>query len=254
MKGTSRVFTLLLAALLAFSALPMGSAFAQTPTDTVGPVTSLVAVAPVPVLLNGDATLTATVDDTTTGASLIKVAEYSLNGGAWLPMTAVDGAYDAVLENVTVTFEVKQAGLNQVCVRGTDVAEAVGEPVCVSFAPQYVFSGFFPPVKMGQVNNVNAPRTIPLKWKLRDADGKAVSARGSFVAVKSYVVDCTTLVGDPTTAVVEKGPGKSGLKYHGKGSWSFNWKTVKDYRGTCRALFVEFSGGQKSPEVVFRFK
>jgi len=254
MRKTSRFFHLVMLAILVLALLPVQSAFAQTPADSVGPVTSGVSLTPAVVELNDMVTLTALVDDTATGASLIKLAEYSLNNAAWMPMLAVDGNYDGVMENVTASFKVTLAGQNQVCVRGTDVADAVGAPVCASVAAQYVFKGFFSPIKMGKDNKVNAPRTIPIKWNLKDGRGKAISDKSSFVALKSYAVDCTTLVGDPTTAVVEKGPGKSGLKYHGKGSWSYNWKTVKEYRGTCRVMFVEFKDGQQSPMVLFLFK
>jgi hypothetical protein len=108
---------------------------------------------------------------------------------------------------------------------------------------------------MGGANKANAPQTIPVKWKLSlTSNGAAVNAPASFVALKSYAVDCTTLAGDISTAVVEKGPGKTGLKSLGKGKWQFNWKTPKTYRSTCRMMFVLFSDGLMSPQVLFRFK
>ena len=249
-----KVFSTLLVVILACAMLPTSSVLAQAPVlDTAGPVTSLVTVTPAIVLLNGQAVVTATVDDTTTGGSLILSAEYSLDNVNWVKMTAVDGAFDTATENVTATFKASTIGAGQVCVRGTDVVPNVGEAVCASFTTQYVFKGFKPPVRMGVANKANAGQAIPLKWMLTDAKGKIIKDKASFVAVKSYQVDCTSLAGDVTTAVIENGPGKSGLKLTG-GYWHFNWKTPKAYAGTCRKMFVAFQGGQMSPEVLFVFK
>lgn len=226
-----------------------------TVQDTVGPLTSNVAVTPVPVLLNTMATVTATVDETTTGGALIKSAEYSLNGGAFLPMAAVTPPFDAIMENVTASFKATKIGPNTVCVRGTDALNNVGTPVCADFRVEYVFKGFFPPVRMGVVNKANAPQAIPLKWQLLDGNGKPILSKASFVGVETYQVDCNTLVGDPSTAVLERSPGKSGLIAQGKtGFWHFNWKTVKSYRHSCRAMMVLFNSGQTSPVVVFSFR
>ena len=72
--------------------------------DATGPITSAVAVTPPTIGSGGSATVTANVDDTTTGGSLIESAEFSVDGGPWTPMAAVDGAFDEMVENVTATL------------------------------------------------------------------------------------------------------------------------------------------------------
>lgn len=72
--------------------------------DHAGPVTSNVVAAPNPVGLGVPIALTAVVDDSTTGGSNIKSAEYSVDGGAWLPMSAQDAAFDEVSENVSASL------------------------------------------------------------------------------------------------------------------------------------------------------
>lgn len=52
----------------------------------------------------------------------------------------------------------------------------------------------------------------------------------------------------------EEAAGSSGLQYIGDGYWQFNWKTPKDYAGTCRAMYVVFDSEQTSPVVKFQFK
>lgn len=255
MKKLRTIFFSLMISALVLAAVPTGNVLAAD--DTVGPITSAVATSPNPAVINSTVTVTATVDDTTTGGSNIQSAEFSVNGGAFSALSATDGAFDSVMENVTGSFTITEAGDNQVCVRGTDAAGNVGDSVCITMTGQYefTFSGFRPPIRMNRDNYAAAPRTLPVKWRLtRTSDGTPISDPSSFVALKSYQVDCTTLEGDPATAVVEKGPGKAGLQYLGNGNWMFRWKTSKDYRQTCRMMFVEFSDGQTSPEVLFRFR
>ena len=257
MKYITRVFSALLVAVLAVAVLPATNVFAIV--DTMGPVTSLVVATPNPATFGTSVTVTATVDDTTTGGSFIASADLSTDGGTtWTPMDAVDGTFgDDVSEAVTGTFT-SAAGVTQVCVRGTDSATPgnVGDQTCVPFTAQslYSFDGFRPPIKMAGMN-AQAGRAVPVKWKLTMTDGGTpVSDPTSFVGVESYQVDCTTLVGDATTAVIEKGPGKAGLHYLGNGKWRFIWKTQRSYMHSCRLMFVAFSDGSTSPTVLFRFR
>jgi hypothetical protein len=76
--------------------------------------------------------VTANVDDTDTGGSDIASAEYSLDGGAWVAMNAHDGGFDAVSEDVEATLVApSEAGIYDLCVRGTDVADNTGVEECI---------------------------------------------------------------------------------------------------------------------------
>ena len=74
------------------------------PPDNVGPATSNVDINPKPVILNGQATVTANVDDTTKGGSAILSATYMVDGGSPATMTAQDGTFDEVVEDLEATF------------------------------------------------------------------------------------------------------------------------------------------------------
>jgi hypothetical protein len=255
MKNSRAVITFAMAAVLVLTALPFGVLAADP--DTVGPITTSPVLDPNPATVYTIVTVSATVDDTTTGASNIQSAEFNVDGGAWVAMDAVDAAFDSPTEAVTGSFTAPPVGLHVVCVQGTDAFGNVGDPACVDLSVDsiYVFDGFKSPIKMNKDNKAKAGRTVPVKWKLFQAsDGSKVSDFTSFVALKTYEVDCTTLEGDISTAVVENSAGKSTLKYQGNGKWRFNWKTPKLYKGTCRMMFVEFSDGLISPQVLFRFK
>lgn len=222
------------------------------PADEAGPITSNVVVAPDPVYLNGSATVSATVDDSSTGGSLIAAAEYSVDNGAWLAMSAKDGAFDGVTEEVEVSFDATSVGNHEVCVRGTDAAGNLGEPLCQSFLVTYKFDGFFSPVDNGVVNVAKAGQTIPVKWRLTDANDVPIAYGSSFEGMFSSENLC---VGNqPTDAVEETTAGSSGLQYNGDGYWQFNWKTPKDYANKCRVLYMQYDSDATSPVVRFEFK
>jgi hypothetical protein len=221
--------------------------------DGEGPVTSNVHVTPEPVILNGTATVGATVNDADTGGSTIASAEYSLNDGDWMPMGAGDGAFDAEEEYVDVTFTATQLGPNSVCVRGTDVLGNVGEPTCQYFLVTYKFDGFFSPVENGVVNVAKAGQAIPVKWRLTDANDTPIDDPASFAGLFSSSRFCES--GLPYDAIEEEdAAGNSGLQYNGDGYWQFNWKTPKDYANSCRGMYVQFDSGATSPVVKFEFR
>ena len=253
MKRSKFLTFVSLTAMLALAAFPTASALAETDA----PVTSAVAASPNPAVAGDTITLTAVIDDSATGGSNIQSAEYNLDGGSFSAMSASDGAFDTPTENVTASFVAPAVGDHQICVHGTDASSNTSADVCATLTVEsiYTFGGFKPPVRTGVVNKANAPRTVPIKFRLTmTADGSPVSDPSAIDAVKSYNVDCSTLSGDSSTAVVEKSPGKSGLRYLNFGSWIFNWKTDKSYAGTCRNLFILFGDGSTSPEVTFQFK
>ena len=224
--------------------------------DTTGPTTSAVAASPNPAV-NGDlVTVTATVDDTATGGLVIQSAEFSVNGGAFTPMTAGDGTFDGVSEGVTGSFTTATSGLNSVCVRGTDAFLNVGAAACTDLTVQssYTFMGFLPPVNTAGTK-ANAGHKFSLRFRLTmTADGSPVSDPSAIIGVMSYAVDCTTLAGDPSSAVTESGPGNADLGYLNNGTWIFNWQIPDSYAGTCRMIFVSLSDGSMSPSALFRFK
>ena len=99
--------------------------------DFLGPITSGVTISPNPIVQGDAATVTATVDDTTTGGLPIASAEYNIDGGAWSLMDATDGLFDSATESVEadlISFDI--AGTYAVCVRGTDAEGNVGASSC----------------------------------------------------------------------------------------------------------------------------
>jgi len=104
-----------------------------TTPDQQGPVSSEVTPEPEPVETRAQLALSAVVDESNTGGTLIQSAQYSLDNGInWSEMIAQDGAFDAVQEIVTVSLTApSEAGVYDVCVRGVDQQANVGESECI---------------------------------------------------------------------------------------------------------------------------
>ena len=89
---------------------------------------------PNPALLNAGVSLSAYVDDTTTGGSIIAAAEYSIDDGPFVALVAADGGLDAVAEGVVATIPAAsfpESGVYRVCVRGVDLPGNIGSTSCV---------------------------------------------------------------------------------------------------------------------------
>ena len=66
-------------------------------------------------------------------------------------------------------------------------------------------------------------------------------------------VDCTTLAGDPSSAVHE-GSLAADLSCLGNGMCLFEWQIPASYSQTCRMVFVALSDGSVSPASLFRLR
>jgi hypothetical protein len=107
----------------------------------------------------------------------------------------------------------------------------------------YFFTGFFSPVNNPPIVNTMfvAGQNIPMKWRLTNTSGKAISDRTSVLEIVSQSVDCTS--GNPGSAVREYPGGKSNLLYSDNGYWVWNWNTLKSYAKTCRVLTLKLKDG-----------
>jgi hypothetical protein len=111
--------------------------------DQAGPLATEVLAAPNPLLVNNGLSLSALVDDTTTGGSTVKSAAYRLGDGDWISMDASDGAFDEVSEAVTASISPPEsAGTYHVCVRGEDNAGNFGPENCTLLAVYDPMAGF----------------------------------------------------------------------------------------------------------------
>lgn len=116
---------------------------------------------------------------------------------------------------------------------------------------QYSFSGFFQPIDNNMPNSAKAGQTIPIKWRLTDANGVLISDPNSFVSVSSTATPGSC---GGSTDAIETYAGSSGLQYLGDGYWQFNWKTPKSYAGQCRTMSLNLNDGASGRTAAFIFK
>lgn len=111
--------------------------------DQEAPITSELVAVPNPVSVNTSVTITATVDDSTTGSSKITAAQYRVDSGPWMPMAAEDGVFDEMTEIVTASigpFDIP--GVRSICVRGADEFGNWSPEECILLAVYDPADGF----------------------------------------------------------------------------------------------------------------
>jgi len=109
-----------------------------------------------------------------------------------------------------------------------------------AYQVNYAFTGFYAPIDPTMVNVAKAGRTVPVIWRLTDANEAPVTDPASVAAITSTTSACS-----PAQAAddVETYAGNSGLQNLGDGYWQFNWKTPKGYAGQCRTLKLNLADG-----------
>lgn len=100
--------------------------------DTQAPTITEITAAPELVVVGSPVTISATIDDTGTGGSIIAGATMAVPDGEPMSMDATDGSFDGPVEEVTGTITASAEGDHVVCVTGTD---AVGRSTfdCAEF-------------------------------------------------------------------------------------------------------------------------
>jgi hypothetical protein len=181
-------------------------------------------VAPNPVLLNGRAEARPNASDTTSG---------------------VDWARCRPANTASV-------GAKTVACAASDVA---GNTTTASAAYNVIFNfvGFFAPVdNPPEINTAVAGRTIPLRWRLTDANGKPVT---NLTGVTVTAVNLSCGAATTPDRVKETSAGALGLLNHGNGIYQFNWATPKGYANSCKTLKLDLGEGPgMERSALFRFK
>ncbi len=176
-----------------------------------------------------------------------------VNGAPYLLNQSVTAAYSCADETGgsglasctgTVTngagIDTASVGTKTFSVTATDNAGNTNTRL-VSYTVGYAFSGFSSPVDAAPTLNVaKAGQSIPLKWRITDANGVPVSTlTGVSVTVAS--LNCSS--GVTSDAVEEYAAGSSGLQNLGNGYYQFNWKSPKSYAGSCKTLLLNLGEG-----------
>ncbi len=110
------------------------------------------------------------------------------------------------------------------------------------------FNGFFRPVhNLPLVNTVSAGQTVPVKFSVEGGQGSSVLQSGS---PSSVPVVCRA--GSRTKEVEQTLDEQSSRLQVLGNTYTYAWKTDRDWAGSCRKLIVTLVDGSKH-EAVFRF-
>jgi len=158
------------------------TALPDSSSDEVGPITTDVLCNPNPCPKESTSTLSATVDDTGTGANFVMAAEYFVDtvgeNGTGTQLSASDGYFDYALENVAAQLDVSELseGSHTVYVHGMDAVGNWGNfsSVVLNVTEDY---------ETMHISDVSV-RALPHRWfnvygvatvTVVDADGKHVT-------------------------------------------------------------------------------
>lgn len=177
--------------------------------DALGPATTNLFALPHYGADGTTVTLSADIDDGSTGGALISSAEYLLNAGPWLGMTAADGAFDETMETVEASFVASGAvGTNiAFCVRGIDALSNIGGPACAFFSiidPNasliaYLISSTSVGLEWGQIPGATVYRVET-----------SATGQGQWEVVVNVPAPTNTFIHDDTSTA-----------FHGSGIWDY---------------------------------
>jgi hypothetical protein len=188
--------------------------------DTTPPTLSPT-VTPNPVLLNGVATANPNATDTGSGVATQSCA--AVNTSTVGPHTVTCTATDNAGNTATAT---------------------------ASYQVVYGFTGFTAPVDNPPVVNLTkAGQTVPLKWRLTDANSAPVTN----LTTVTVTVTTTSCTGGALDPLPPDTAGSSGLQNLGNGYYQYNWQTPKSYAGTCKKLALDV-GDATLHTALFQFK
>jgi hypothetical protein len=102
-------------------------------------------------------------------------------------------------------------------------------------------------------NVVNAGRTVPVKYVLRDANGALITDESSVTALASVAVACegtsASVLAEDTTAA-----GSTQVRWDAAAQqFVYNWKTNRAWAGTCRVLELTLNDGTRQA-AMFHFR
>ena len=164
-------------------------------------------------------------------------AEVILGGGLTVVSVAA-GTSAKVSENPDGTFNVENLGGDDVIVSVDGIETTVSAGTSKNVRT-WDFRGFARPVENnGALNVARAGRSVPLKWRLRHADGTAVTdLDAATLTVMSF--DCATGEPDGEEPTVDESP----LQPLGNGHYRILWRTSRSYARSCKAVQLDLGEG-----------
>jgi len=196
--------------------------------DDVGPITQHVEASLNPVDIHTGFDLIAQLDDSTTGGATIAGAEYRIEGSAYTPMAANDGAFNSMSETAVIALPAfGNAGVYELCVRAIDSLDNAGMEECTLLAVYDPEGGFV--TGGGWINS-------PAGACQLTADCTAAIGKANFGFVSKYKKGANAPTGN-TNFVFKSG----GIHFR---SDSYQWLVVAGAKAMFKGEGAISNGGQ----------
>ena len=182
---------------------------------------------------------------------IVGPATVLLGGSASATWSATDtGSGLATASSGTIALASDTVGTKTVTApTASDNVGHTGVPVSCEYRVVYGFAGLFAPIDRPNTRNVSkAGQSIPLKWRLTDAQGDPVLDLHTATVMVSGI-SCS--LGSTDDLVEEVTPGGSGLTNLGDGYYQINWKTPSAYAGSCKNLNLNLGEGEPRTELAY---
>jgi hypothetical protein len=128
-----------------------------------------------------------------------------------------------------------------------DVTSRLGDVALVVLEPSepvdaVVVDEVGPPVLMAPASNeVRAGSTVPVRFRLVDAEGAPVENAAVIAELAAHLGECGSTA---TDAVPVRTPGNSVLRATSDGWWHVNWQTDRAWAGSCVVVRAGLVGGE----------
>lgn len=139
------------------------------------------------------------------------------------------------------------------CSGALDNAGNSGNTAIVHYNVTFLFTGFSGPVDNPPVINIaKAGQSIPLKWRITDANGTPITNLTS-VNLTATSLSCNAAI--TSDSIEEYATSNSGLHNLGDGYYQWSWRTPASYANSCKTLRLDLGEGTGNEHTaLFQFK
>ena len=183
------------------------------------------------------------VDASNPSVGLVCPTTVLLGGSANASWSASDtGSGLATAASGTIALETDTVGTKTVTApTASDNVGHTSAAVSCQYRVVYGFAGLFAPIDRPNTMNLSkAGQSVPLKWRLTDAQGDPVLDLDTATVT---VTGMSCSLGASDDLIEEVAPGGSGLQNLGDGNYQVNWKTPTSYAGSCKSLNLNLGEG-----------
>ena len=139
------------------------------------------------------------------------------------------------------------------CSGALDNAGNSGNTATIHYSVTFLFTGFTGPVdNLPVINIAKAGQSIPLKWRITDANGNPITNLTD-VTVTATSLSCNAAI--TSDSIEEYATSNSGLHNLGDGYYQWSWRIPTSYANSCKTLRLDLGEGTGNEHTaLFQFR